>query len=58
MRSGQGGQPGRVRQMGGFGYSALTPEVSLKYGPAAPLMLRLLAISPTDQAASVRSFWQ
>ncbi len=36
MRSGQGGQPGRVRQMGGFGYSALTPEVSLKYGPAAP----------------------
>ena len=35
MRTGQGGQPGRVRQMGDFGYSALTPEVSLKYGPAA-----------------------
>lgn len=33
MRSGQGGH---VRQMGDFGYSALTPEVSLKYGPAAP----------------------
>lgn len=37
MRSGQGSQPGRVRQMGHFGYSALTPEVSLKYGPAAPV---------------------
>jgi hypothetical protein len=36
MRSGQGGQPSRARQMGDFGYSALTPEVSLKYGPAAP----------------------
>ncbi len=37
MRSGPGGQPNRVRQMGAFGYSALTPEVSLKYGLAARL---------------------
>ncbi len=58
MRSGQGGQHGRVRQMGDFGYSALTPEVSLKYGPAAPFGAPFVCFLPTDQAASVRSFWQ